>query len=125
MVFVGPPDGQFSIGLTNLNHHVPRWGVTPKPIAAWFGGWFRRPVHTKISESSCDNELYPSWRKLSNGRHSGPFMHGRPPIVACHAWQHANTNGGPIAGTAVCDDCRLIVYADFFNRHAANPNKPE
>jgi hypothetical protein len=26
LVFVRPPDGQFPIGLTNLNHHVPRWG---------------------------------------------------------------------------------------------------
>src|SRR5438309_6062508 len=35
------------------------------------------------------------------------------------------TYGGPIAGTAACDGFRLVVYADFFNRHAAKPARPE
>jgi hypothetical protein len=30
-------------------------------------------------------------------------------------------NGGPIAGAAVCDDFKRVVYADFFSRHAAKP----
>src|SRR5215510_16535788 len=51
-------------------------------------------------------------------------MHGKPPIGTCHK-QHSNKNGGPIAGAAVYDDCRLVVYADFFNRQAATPKRPE
>jgi len=38
LVFVRPPDVQFPIGLANLNHDVPRWGVTPKPVAAMLSG---------------------------------------------------------------------------------------
>jgi hypothetical protein len=33
-----------------------------------------------------------------------PLLHGRPLIGAYHTSQHSNKNGGPIAGTAVCDD---------------------
>src|SRR6185436_17831412 len=51
-------------------------------------------------------------------------MHGKPPIGTCHK-QHSIKNGGPIAGAAVYDDCRLVVYADFFNRQAATPKRPE
>jgi hypothetical protein len=34
-------------------------------------------------------------------------------------------NGGPIAGAAVCDDFKRVVYADFFSRQAATPKKQE
>ena len=37
---------------------------------------------------------------------------------------YSNKNGGPSAGTAVCDDIRLVVYAEFFSRHAARPKRP-
>src|SRR6185436_13074098 len=44
---------------------------------------------------------------------------------AYQAWQDTNDNGGPSAGTAVCDNLRLVVYVDFFIRHTARPTMPE
>ena len=43
MGLVRPPDCEFPIGLTNLNHDVPRWGVTPKLNNSQVGGGPARP----------------------------------------------------------------------------------